>query len=138
MKLKKNGKTNCWNEAEMRAEKKDLKKAEKKAEKKERELEDLVKDLKTANEKDGVEFATQKAIVDDLRRDLIKSANKEFEGDLGAKLKATSIIRECIQRALEKLGLIKKRVDDRTKEIQKVEPTYKMELEMPEEEEMER
>ena len=111
---------------------------EKKAEKKERELEDLVKDLKTANEKDGVEFATQKAIVDDLRRDLIKSANKEFEGDLGAKLKATSIIRECIQRALEKLGLIKKRVDDRTKEIQKVEPTYKMELEMPEEEEMER
>lgn len=112
---------------------------EKKAEKKERELEDLVKDLKAANEKDAGEFDTQKAIVDDLRRDLIKSANKEFEGDLGAKLKATSIIRECIQRALEKLGLIKKRVDDRTKEIQKIEPTYKMDLEMPDrEEDMER
>lgn len=108
---------------------------ERKAEKKERELEDLVKDLKAANASDCVEFDTQKAIVDDLRKDLIKSANQEFKDDLGGKLKATSIIRGCIQRALEKLGLIKKRVDERTKEIQKVEPTYKMDLEMPEEEE---
>lgn len=70
---------------------------------------------------------------------MIKSANKEFRDDLGGKLKATSIIRECIQRALEKLGLIKKRVDERTEQIQKIDSTYKMELEMPEEdEEMER
>lgn len=107
--------------------------------KKEQELEEQMKQMKAANEKDVVEFEEKKAIIGDLRQDLVKSLTKEFEGDLGGKLKATSVVRECIQRALEKLGLIKKRVDDRTKEIQKIEPTYKMELEMPEkEEDMER
>lgn len=106
---------------------------ERKAQAKEKEAEKLVEELKAANASDCVEFGTQKAILGDLRQSMVKSLTKEFEGDLGGRLKATSVVRECIQRALEKLGLIKKRVDERTKEIQKVEPAYKMELEMPEE-----
>lgn len=111
---------------------------EKKTTEKEKEVQEKIAQLKELNETDIAEFEDRKALIGELRQDLIKSANKEFEGDLGGKLKATSIIRECIHRALEKLGIIKKRVDERTEQIQKIEPTYKMTLKMPEEEELER
>lgn len=104
---------------------------EEKLEKKEKELTEQVEELKAANEKDFVEFEDRKAIIGDLRQDLIKSANKEFKDDLGGKLKATSLIRECIHRALEKLGIIKARVDERTEKIQRIEPAYKMNLSLP-------
>lgn len=100
--------------------------------KKEQELEEQIQELKAANEKDVVEFEEKKAILGDLKQDLVKSMTQEFKGDLGGKLKATSVVRECINRALEKLGLIKARVDKRTQLIQKQEPTYKMELELEE------
>lgn len=101
--------------------------------KKEQELESQIQELKAANEKDVVEFEEKKAILGDLKQDLVKSMTQEFKGDLGGKLKATSVVRECINRALEKLGLIKARVDKRTQLIQEQEPTYKMELELEEE-----
>ena len=107
---------------------------EDKAAKKEQEAIKLVEEMKEANKTDAETFEEKKAIIDDLRGDLIKSTNNAFKDDLGGKLRATSVIRECIQRALAKLGIIKARVDARTEQIKKVEPTYTLDLEMPQEE----
>lgn len=110
------------------------------ADKEKKELEKakaLVEELKAKNEEDAVLFESEKAILSDFKSDLIKSATQEFKGDLGGKLKATSVIRECFNRVMAKLGFIKERVDARTEKIQKVEPTYTKDLELPEMDEME-